>query len=239
MARLDGAGAQVTGNLYHDNQSFDLFVEVDHGPFLVDNNLFLSPTMVLSVSQGGAYVHNLALGGLNIHEYDGRLTPYHQAHSTELAGMHDNPRGDDRYYNNLFIERANFRNYNKVKMPVFMDGNVFLKGAKPCEQEKDALQKPTFDAQIRLVEKADGIYLEGNFDAAWAQERSRKLVTTELLGKAVIPDLPYENRDGSPLKVSTDYFGKNRNEVNPFPGPFEISESGKQSLKVWPVDRGK
>ena len=44
----------MTGNLYHDNQSFDLFVEVDHGPFLVDNNLFLSPTMVLSVSQGGA-----------------------------------------------------------------------------------------------------------------------------------------------------------------------------------------
>ena len=232
-------GARVTGNLYHDNQSFDLFVEVDHGPFLVDNNLFLSPTMVLSVSQGGAYVHNLALGGLNIHEYDGRLTPYHKAHSTELAGMHDNPRGDDKYYNNLFIERANFGNYNKVKMPVFMDGNVFLKGAKPCEQEKDALQKPTFDAEIRLVEKADGIYLEGNFDASWAQERSRKLVTTELLGKAVIPNLPYENRDGSPMKVSTDYFGKNRNEVNPFPGPFEISESGKQSLKVWPVGQGK
>ncbi|MCU0871462.1 MAG: carbohydrate-binding protein [Pirellulaceae bacterium] len=232
-------GARVTGNLYHDNQSFDLFVEVDHGPFLVDNNLFLSPTMVLSVSQGGAYVHNLALGGLNIHEYDGRLTPYHKAHSTELAGMHDNPRGDDKYYNNLFIERANFRNYNKVKMPVFMAGNVFLKGAKPCEQEKDALQKPEFDPEIRLVEKADGIYLDGNFDASWAKERTRRLVTTELLGKAVIPDLPYENRDGSPLKVSTDYFGKNRNEVNPFPGPFEISESGKQSLKVWPVGEGK
>ena len=59
------------------------------------------------MSQGGAYVHNLALGGLNIHEYDGRLTPYHKAHSTELAGLHDNPRGDDRYYNNLFIKRAN------------------------------------------------------------------------------------------------------------------------------------
>ena len=64
-------------------------------------------------------------------------------------------------------------------------------------------------------------------------------MTTELLGKAVIPDLPYENRDSSPLKVSTDYFGKNRHELNPFPGPFEISESGKQSLKVWPVGQSK
>ena len=43
---LDWMGRRVTGNLYHDNQSFDLFVEVDHGPFLVDNNLLLSPTMV-------------------------------------------------------------------------------------------------------------------------------------------------------------------------------------------------
>jgi alpha-N-arabinofuranosidase len=221
-------GAHVTGNLYHDNLSNDLFVEVDHGPFLVDNNLFLSRGMLLSLSQGGAYVHNLALGGLNLNEYDARLTPFHKAHSTELAGMHDNPRGDDRYYNNLFVERANLK-----------AGNVFLKGAKPCKQEEDALQKPKFDPEIRLVEKADGIYLEGNFDTAWAKERTRKLVTTELLGKASIPNLPYENPDGSPLSVSTDYFGKKRNEANPFPGPFEISESGKQSLKIWPIGEGK
>ncbi len=36
-------GTHVTGNLLHDNESReDLFVEVNHGPFLVDNNLFLS-----------------------------------------------------------------------------------------------------------------------------------------------------------------------------------------------------
>ena len=34
-------GTRVSGNLFHDNAR-DLFVEVDHGPFLVDNNLFLS-----------------------------------------------------------------------------------------------------------------------------------------------------------------------------------------------------
>jgi len=56
-------GTRVTGNLYHDNLSDDLF-EVDHGPFLVDNNIFLSPTTLLSVSQGGAYVHNLIAGDI-------------------------------------------------------------------------------------------------------------------------------------------------------------------------------
>jgi alpha-N-arabinofuranosidase len=57
-------------------------------------------------------------------------------------------------------------------------------------------------------------------------------VTTELLGKAKIPELPYENPDGSPLKIDTDYFGKQRNEANPTPGPFENPGQGDLTLKV-------
>ena len=33
-------GTRVTGNLCYDSADQDLFVEVDHGPYLVDNNLF-------------------------------------------------------------------------------------------------------------------------------------------------------------------------------------------------------
>jgi hypothetical protein len=43
-----------------------LFLEVDHGPCLVDHNLFLSPKALLLVSQGGAYAHNLIAGGLDL-----------------------------------------------------------------------------------------------------------------------------------------------------------------------------
>jgi hypothetical protein len=55
-------GTRVSANLFHDNQAEDLFVEVDHGPFLVDNNIFLSRTALLDMSEGGAYVHNLFTG---------------------------------------------------------------------------------------------------------------------------------------------------------------------------------
>ena len=41
------------------------------GPYLVDNNLFLSPKALLLVSQGGAYVHNLIAGGLKLVMFDG------------------------------------------------------------------------------------------------------------------------------------------------------------------------
>jgi len=48
-------GTHVTGNLLHDNESReDLFVEVNHGPFLVDNNLFLSGNGLNDISHGGA-----------------------------------------------------------------------------------------------------------------------------------------------------------------------------------------
>ena len=40
-------------------------------------------------------------------------------------------------------------------------------------------------------------------------------MTTELLGKAKIPGLPYENPDGSPLKIDTDYFGKTKRRSEP------------------------
>ena len=45
-------GTRVSANLFHENQSEDLFVEVDHGPFLVDNNVFLSPRTLLQSFAG-------------------------------------------------------------------------------------------------------------------------------------------------------------------------------------------
>ena len=228
-------GTRVTRNLLHDNQNQDLFVEVDHGPFLVDNNLFLSAKALLVYSQGGAYAQNLIAGGMDLNSFDARQTPFHQAHSTALAGMHDNPCGDDRFYNNLFVEHGDLSKYDAARLPVWMEGNVFLQGTKPSTHEKAPLLLPNWDPAVKLIEKHDGFYLDLTLDKAWSVENTRKLVTTELLGKAVIPNLPYEHPDGTPLRIDTDYFGKQRNEGNPFPGPFELPRGGKQDLKVWPV----
>lgn len=229
-------GARVSSNLFHDNGR-DLFMEVNHGPFVIDNNLFLSTASLLTVSRGGAYVHNLMLGDINVIAYDARLTPYHKAHSTELAGMHDNPCGDDRFYSNLFVNLPSLKAYDKATLPVYMDGNVYLGHARASKHEEKPLVDRGFNPGLVLVKQADGLYLQGVFDPAWSAEHNRKTVTTELLGKAMVPDLPFENRDGSPLVLDKDYFGAVRNKANPFPGPFERVEDEQQSLKVWPVAR--
>ena len=61
-----------------------------------------------------------------------------------------------------------------------------------------------------------------------------QIITTKILGKAIIVNEDYENSDGTPLKIDTDYFGNKRSESNPSAGPFENPEKGSiLSLKVW------
>ncbi len=228
-------GTRVTRNLLHDNgPSEDLFVEVNHGPFMVEHNLFLSSTSLLDVSEGGAYVHNLFAGQIRMFPELRRDTPYHKAHTTDLAGLCNTRGGDDRFYNNIFSNAAGLTPYDDAALSMQMAGNVFLNGAKPSKHEQDACVEPRFDPGIELVEEKDGLFLHIGLDEAWSRARSRHLVTTELLGRAKIPDLPYDQPDGSPYRIDTDYFGKKRDAANPFPGPIEYLGSGKGSLKVWP-----
>ncbi len=225
-------GTRVTGNLLHENRSEDLFVEVNHGPFLIDNNIFLSPSTLRDWSQGGAYAHNLIAGRSGLRP-QGRSTPYHKAHTTEVAGLLNIKGGDDRFYNNIFTGSGGLTAYDKAARSVFMDGNVFLQGAKPSTNEKNPALHAGADPAIRLVEKEDGFHLEIAIDKSWLAGPTRKLVTTELLGKAAVPNVPYERPDGTKIRLDTDYFGRKRNAANPLPGPF--AEPPKGTLKVWPL----
>lgn len=227
-------GTRVTRNLLHDNDRH-LFVEVDHGPFLVDHNLFLSGASLLDMSEGGAYAHNLFTGPVDLRPELGRETPFHKAHSTEVAGLRNIPGGDDRFYNNIFVGNSGLDQYDKAAQPMYMAGNVFLDGAKPSVHEPSPLVLAESDPAIKLAEEKDGTYLQFTLDKTWAGKSPRPLVTTELLGRAKLPDLPYERPNGSPYRLDHDYSGHRRNAANPCPGPFELSEGGKQTLKVWPL----
>ncbi len=245
-------GARVTGNLLHDNQATqDLFIEVNHGPFIIDNNLFLSGNTVNDISHGCAFAHNLFAGRM-IAWPNQRTTPYHKAHSTEIAGMNDIPGGDQRFYNNIFfnpdkpvpwpdripreLDNQHYfglATYDTVNLPVFMEGNVYLGRAEPSKHEKDPLTDPKVEPAFKLIEKPDGWYLQMEINKEWVQ-RNRPLVTSEMLGKAKIPDLPYEDPGGKPYRIDTDYFGNKRTTDNPCPGPFDVPKEGRQLIKVWP-----
>lgn len=241
-------GTRISRNLCYDNTTDDLFCEVDHGPYLVDNNIFLSALAVLDMSEGGAYAHNLIAGRVVTRPELSRETPYHQAHATALAGLKNIHGGDNRFYNNIFVgagagialeqsDNATVTSgyglwgYNRAEQPVWADGNVYLNGAIPHKQETDGVVQGDFDPKLKIEDKEDGAWLTLTLEPA-VQAVQRSLVTTALLGNAVVPNLPYENPDGTPLKIDTDYFGKPRNETNPFAGPFENAGTGQFTLKV-------
>ncbi len=187
------------------------------------------------MSEGGAYVHNLFAGRIVLRPELGRATPFHKAHSTEVAGLRNIEGGDDRFYNNIFVNYGGLAPYDKAAQPMWMAGNVFVKGAHPSKYEQDPLVRQEFDAGIKLVEEKDGVYLHIMLENTWDEKRPRQLVTTELLRRAKVPDLLYEKPGGSPYRIDTDYFGKKKNTANLFPGPFEFPEDGRQVLKVWPT----
>ncbi|MBR6090507.1 MAG: right-handed parallel beta-helix repeat-containing protein [Anaerolineaceae bacterium] len=124
----EAQGTRITQNLLHDNQkpdfakqlkggmmSQDIFVEVGHGPTLIDNNILLSDVSLRMATEGVAMVHNLICGSFtqvgngtdNI--VDGvlrqRYTPYHIPHRTEVMGFMTILHGDDRFYNNIFVQK--------------------------------------------------------------------------------------------------------------------------------------
>lgn len=95
-------GTRVSKNLYYANDR-DLMVEVTHGPYMVDNNIFASAYNFDNVAQGGAYLHNLCCGVMRRVDVLDRSTPYHFPHSTQVAGTTVVYSGDDRLCQNIFL----------------------------------------------------------------------------------------------------------------------------------------
>lgn len=244
-------GTRISGNLLYDNTTDDLFFEVDHGPFMVDNNVLLSDISLLDVSEGGAYVHNLITGRIVSHPEPERSTPFHKAHSTALAGLNSTTGGDDRFYNNIFIgdgsTPANATDvdayplryggyglwvYNHREFPLQTGGNVYMAGARAYFKEDGALNLSGTNPKPELIEEGDHAYLQLNLSSE-VRKAATRLVNTGMLGKAKVSGLGYENADGSPLVIDGDYFGKARNPSTPLAGPFEDMGQGNVKLKVW------
>lgn len=132
-------GTRISRNVFFENVSEDLFVEVCHGPYLVDHNLFLSPMNFRNMAQGGAFIHNLFAGRFVVQSELTRTTPYHFPHNTMIAGYSNITGGDDRYYNNVFLGDGDD---TTEPVPITFFEHLPL---KPREEERDANGKVVMD----------------------------------------------------------------------------------------------
>lgn len=294
-------GTRISQCLLHDNfapaedipmapgamMSQDVFIEVGHGPTLIDNNIMLSKASVRIATEGVALVHNLILGaftavgggtdmlvnGIN----QPRYTPYHIRHRTEVAGFMSILHGDDRIYNNIFLQNwpvkaakaredmgfmmtdnqvvgtevfddyptyeewiAKFeldkpadmmklQDYHFEHLPVWVAGNIYFNGAKPCKNETAKLVvDPSVKAYVELVEKDGKYFIKTNVYEHMGDFQNR-IITSDVLGKAFEPEQRFENPDGSAIIFDSDYLGEHRGLCT-IPGPFASGEAAVQML---------
>ncbi len=291
-------GTRITQNLLHDNHApegstkaegammcQDIFVEVGHGPTLIDNNVMLSKAGLRIATEGVACVHNLilgaftAVGGGTDNTVNGlnqpRYTPYHIRHRTEVAGFMSILHGDDRFYNNIFVQNwpvqeteakedmgfkmednqevgtrvfdeyptyeewiswfemdkpanmGELAQYHFSHLPVWVNGNAYFNGAKPCKNEKSNLVDETNKVTVELVEKDGHYYLKTNVYDLLGDFKDG-IITSDILGYAFEPEQRFENPDGTAITFNEDYLGEHRG-LSAVPGPFVSAEAaGKQ-----------
>ncbi|MEN8227698.1 MAG: right-handed parallel beta-helix repeat-containing protein [Bacteroidota bacterium] len=240
-------GTRITSNVCYNNDQGDLCLEVNHGPYLFDNNIFLSG--IENASQGGAFIHNILAGEMVLLPIPGRFTPYHIPHSTNLMGLALIQCGDDRIYNNIHIatdykmDPGLVRKHNgfgmvgyntlERKLPIYADNNLYYNGAEAYRDEPGSATVDNFDPEIEIIEEGDNIYLQVTFDKS-VSEIDTKMITSAILGTTVMTRSGFENRDGTDLVIDRDYFGNKRDPENPTVGPFKSVEPGIMKIKVWP-----
>src|SRR3954447_3234485 len=164
-------GTRITRNVFYANNR-DLFVEVSHGPYLVDHNVFASPVSLESFSQGGAFVNNLVCGTLALVPVVERPTPYHVPHSTQVAGYAAIAGGDDRYIANVFLGGDASRAYG----PTSRFGQTAGYGTAAYDGHPDSLaaylalvDDPSRGDHERFMDAKQPAYIRGNVYALGAR----------------------------------------------------------------------
>ena len=255
-------GTRVSSNIYDENNR-DLMVEVTHGPYLVDNNIFTSPYTFDNAAQGGAYVHNLCCGFTNHYPVPDRATPYHLPHSTEVLGTVPTYGFDDRWYQNIFVGgKEEGRAYGTALYngaPVSMEeyteryhslgrGDVeqfaqvkqpaYINGnvylkGAPRFDREEMYYEDASDPEVKIVREGREVYLEIALPEK-VPELSTEVISTEKLGMVRIVEQRYENPDGSEFRLEEDLVGKSRG-IHPFPGPLEGLHGGRNKVRIWTV----
>ncbi|MEI9953253.1 MAG: hypothetical protein WDO74_30815 [Pseudomonadota bacterium] len=99
-------GSRLSGNVIYDIDHDALELEMNHGPTLIDNNVIVGSN-TWDASEHSIFVHNLFVNhGWTFAASDARSAGYFKPHTTAQAGTQTHASADNRYFNNLYIDRG-------------------------------------------------------------------------------------------------------------------------------------
>ena len=96
-------GTRITGNVIYDTQASNIFLEMNHGPILVDNNVLIGQG-VRSNSEGSVFAHNLFVDcKFDMNSDTFRSSEYYKPHTRKVIGSKPGVPSDDKWINNIFV----------------------------------------------------------------------------------------------------------------------------------------
>lgn len=254
-------GTRITKNVLADNLR-DLLFEVNHGPFLVDDNLLLSDEAINEFSQGGAFVNNLIAGTSAIQSVLNRTTPYHVPHSTQIKGYACVYGGDDRYFNNLFIRQVKGASvgthiyngsltsmkqfvsqveqrlpgdvelFETVRQPAYINYNAYFGGATAFNMEETNLIEEKWQTKLALKRVKNQVILTIDLPVDLIQFET-PIQETSSLGEVRLAGAKFDNPDGTPIRLNHDFFNKKIDGDTRLAGPFTELKSGHNEQVVF------
>lgn len=193
-------GTRVTGNVLYENDCIDFFPEVNHGPYTIDHNYFLSPFSVKDWSEGGAYVHNV-FGGVISRAPQSRTTPYFQPHTTGRFVIDSVQGGDNRFYENIFCGDSNVavlrsNTYLPVDAVDPLIGNLSIyDGAHYPVIKKDNITIPK--SAVEFAVSGNSVQLKIN--DAQITLKPFTTIDSRVFGRTTLSQQDFNNADGKPV----------------------------------------
>ncbi len=258
----EAQGTRISRNLLFDNEC-DGFIEVTHGPMIIDNNIFASKFTMENHAQGTAFLHNIFNGYQSKRKILDRATPYHLPHSTQVKGYAFVYSGDERYYNNILVKKdiplreggfygtdgfdgytTSMEEYMEKLEAALGDHEKYFQVEQPVYIDKNVYYNgaKAFEKEVKKYESDVDcdmkILVEGDgiyleMDMEEGAMFEVPIQDTDSLGKVRITDVRYDTPQGAYLTLDCDYNG-NKRSAETFVGPFAEMKIGKKRIKVWP-----
>ena len=218
-------GTRITRNIIYNTQAATVFLEMDHGPTLVDNNVLVGQP-VRSNSEATVFAHNLFVDcGYDYSPDTGRRSEYFTPHTTKTVGRKTGTAQDDKWFNNIFVRKG--LDNVKTASGYTSDYNVFLEGAKKSTfgDEHSAVDPHSTGLTIKDQPRGATVTFSVN-DAPFGIQGP--LVGAKLVGVFPTVGQTIEDRFGKPIAVNADINGKVY--ARPIAGPLADLTKGLNAI---------
>ncbi|MEE8452875.1 MAG: right-handed parallel beta-helix repeat-containing protein [Thermoguttaceae bacterium] len=218
-------GIRITRNIIYNTQAATLFLEMNHGPTVVDNNLLIGDA-TRSNSEATVFAHNLFVDCPYEYSPDvNRQSSYFEPHTTKSAGRKTGTAQDSKWLNNIFVRRGLDR--VKTAEGYESDYNVFLEGAKPSSFGDDNSLVVADAVELAIEDHPLGATITFSIGDAPLRVNGPR-VNAELVGVFPTVGQTIEDRDGNPIEINADINGKTFSRPNP--GPLANLQQGKNAI---------